>query len=172
LFLLLGCTGALVLAIGSGSVMQGAFGAILAILGMSIVWLAADSIVIYVAGKHGRRGSLGRRAHLTFAACILILTSAIGSAWPLRLSFLASRSRLDAIADKYEAAGDPVVHVDHMAGAFPVKRIGRHQGFVYLITGPDTGFVRVNDKSGFDPEHAALWWSINLGSGWYWVAEE
>jgi hypothetical protein len=154
--------------------------------GMAADWLLSllVTVVLFVllliltASITGWAHHSSRRIWPDVTACIglmILVASAAVTAWPLRLTFLASRAQLEALATRVEAG--QTIEAPLWVGVFRIARTeirppGWRGGtclWVFSHPGHPTGLVRSDrpDGPGVNVNR-----SIRLSEHWYYISED
>lgn len=115
---------------------------------------------------------LSLRRMLLNVSVLCCVLSVLTTDWPLRARFDLSRGAIDAMADRVQQGRD--VPLPAYAGLFRIRaaeanRAGQPCLWTRLQPGGNTGLVRC--RANTKPE-LNLASSLDLGSGWYFVAED
>jgi hypothetical protein len=155
-------------------------GADLIIVGFISLFLLAISPLLALPKDSHRTGGYHRLALLVAATSLLTMVSIVATRWPLRLTFLASRSEFDAFATRLEA-GYRMTEPERV-GRFLILKAEMREGRPCLWLDIDPagydGFVR-NPRRGPDgkllgPSNLCfnLWWDVPLDDDWAFISED
>jgi hypothetical protein len=155
-------------------------GADFIIVGFISLFLLAISPLLALPKDSHRKGGYHRLGLLVAAASLLTMFSVVATRWPLRLTFLASRSEFDAFAGRLEA-GYRMTQPERVGRFLILKaemRDGRPCLWVDIDPAGYDGFVR-NPRRGPDgkllgPSNLCfnLWSDVRLDDDWAFISEE